>query len=299
MGESISSQYRGKVTRVYLGEGKAEPSKSPETTKADTLYSRHMQEIFDVVAPEMIAERVEAAKAQTEIAVETAEELQKKSTARERYKKHKDFKRYVRELDTEVRGREMTKRLDRMLIYSILGGASAAMDFVGDYAGEAFFDKRDALITLPKGKELISLKDGNREAMKAGWEMLTDTAIGAFSDKSVQLTTNRSDAEFISPLSKGLSKIGTIISTFALNEKQKHLKHYVNALINPSTIEAGIRSLAVIPVGGAVVERVYNALNKKLDNDFDLLTVGFDVSTVMLAAKVKHSGQLKESTSSQ
>lgn len=285
MTESANNQLPSQ--RIYIGKGMAEVP-DPAETKADTLYNKKMQEIFDVVAPESVAERVDAAKAQAEIAVASAEELQKKNTSYEHFKEHKDTKRFLKDLDREWRGRELPQRLQRVMYMSVLGTASAAMDYVGDFAAEKFLEHRKSF-DLPGGKFHIEFTDENknREALKAGWEMLTDIGVGAFSDKSVQLTTNRENVEFISPLSKSMSKIGSIVSMYAMNEKRRGLKRMVNAVINPSTIEAGLRSIETIPVGGALVERLHRYLNNKLDNDYSFLTVGFDVSTAMLAAKIK------------
>lgn len=291
MAESYSQQYRGKVTHVYLGEGKPEQGK-PEKTKADTLYNTHMQELFDIVAPEAVAQRGEAAGAQAEISMATAELLKNKSSSWQRYKEHKDFKKFINDLDIEWRGRELPHKLERILLFGMMGSMSAGIDFSGEtLAAHTFLKKKDGhLIDWGKVK-LVPLDNddtrGNRKAIKAGWEMLTDHLIGSFTDKSVALTTNRTDVRFVSPLSDSLSKVGAVVSSVLTPRDEKPIHRFLTALVNPSTIESGFRALSAIPVVGGKVENVYIALNKQLLGGEGLLPFGFDLSITMLAAKEK------------
>ncbi len=288
MGENYSQQYRGKVTQVYLGEGKAEPPK-PEAKKADTLYNKHMQELFDIVAPEAIAERVDAVNTQGELATKTAEVLRDKSTAWQQYKEHKNLKQFISELDTEWRGRELPNKLERFLLFSVMWGFYSGLDFASDYVADKTFLRKD----LPYlGTEKIPIvrfdatdSQGNRKALKAGWEMLTDKLISGFSDKSVKETTNRDDVAFVSPISDAFASVGNVISSIATPSDQKLIHRFINALINPGSIEAGFRTLSAIPVIGAKVENVYIALNKQLLKGEGLLPYGFDIALTMLAAK--------------
>lgn len=294
MGETASQPFHESPTRILVGEGKPVPALKKEQTQGEASYNKHMREIFDVVAPEAVAERVEAAKAQSEIAVETASLLKDKSNAWQRYKDHKDFNRFVKELDTEWRGRELPHRLERVLMYSILGGASAAMDYVADEAALQTFLKYQGDVNIGK-KKLFTLDDnnGNREAIKAGWEMLSDELVGAFSDKSLQLATNNKDATFVSPLSNSLSKIGTIFIAIAgISEDHRYLRS-INSIINPSTIEAGFRTLETIPLGGAVVERMHAALNTVISKDHHILPLGFDLAVAVTAAKMKKVNDIR------
>lgn len=282
--------HHNQTSPVYVGEAKA------EQPKPDTEYHKKMQEIFDVVAPEVTAERQEAAEAQGAITVETAKLLQSKSTAWKRYNEHKNISRFFRELDVEWRGRELPHKLDRVMIFSVLGGASALMDWGADEVATRTFLKpeNDQLFRFSKppwDKLNISLHQdtGNREAIKAGWEMLTDTAIGLFSDKSVAEATNRNDVRFVSPLSDTLSKIGNVAAAFWVPKPEgRRLVHKVlNSLVNPSTIESIFRSLGSIPVAGAGVERLYKGLNALLTRKSTIIPFGFDLVATTLAAKAK------------
>lgn len=290
MGENINQQ----PSRVYVGEGKA------GQPKPDSEYHKKMQEIFDVVAPEVVAERQEAAEAQGTIATETAKLLQSKSTAWKRYNEHKSLSRFFNELDVEWRGRELPHKLDRIMIFGILGGASAAIDLGTDELANRTFlhDSRSSLLNISNARwkkwDIQFTKDnGNREAVEAGWERLTDTAIGLFSDKSAQEATNRNDLKFVSPLSHTLSKIGSVALAFGLPPANQRLPIHklINSIMNPSTIESGFRAVGAIPVGGAVVEKIYKGLNTMLSKESALLPSGFDVAVTMLAAKAKFMKQ--------
>lgn len=287
MAESYSQQYRGKVIHVYLGEGKADPPKH-EVKKADSLYNKHMQELFDVIAPEAVSERIDAVNTQGELATATAELLQEKLTARERYKEHKDFKRFIRELDTEWRGRELPHKLERFMLFGVMGGFYTGLDFVSNYLAEKTFLRKD-ITKLGLGKTGITLDaadtNGNRKALKAGWEMVSDKLIGLFSDKSVKETTNRSDVAFVSPISDALASVGNIAVSLATPSEKKPIHWLLNSIINPGSIEAGFRTLAAIPLLGAKVENMYIALNKQLLHGEGILPYGFDVALTMLAAK--------------
>jgi|GEM_PF-690827 hypothetical protein len=287
MAENYSQQYRGKVIHVYLGEGKADPPK-PEVKKADTLYHKHMQELFDIIAPEAVSERIDAVNTQGELATATAELLREKSSARERYKEHKDFKRFVHELDGEWRGRELPHKLERFLLFSVMGSFYTGLDFVSNYLAEKTFLRKD-ITKIGLGKSGISLDaadtNGNRKALKAGWEMLSDKLIGLFSDKSVKETTNRDDVAFVSPISDALASVGNIAVSLATPSDKKPIHWLLNSIINPGSIEAGFRTLSAIPLAGAKVENMYIALNKQLLRGEGVLPYGFDVALTMLAAK--------------
>ncbi len=281
---------------MYLGEGKADPPK-PETKKADTLYNKHMQELFDIVVPEAVAERADAVSTQGELATKTAEVLRDKSTARERYKEHKDFKRFIHELDTEWRGRELPNKLERFMLFSVMGGFYSGLDFVSDLiADKTFLNKERAHLGSTKFPIITFDKvdtQGNRKALKAGWEMLTDKLISGFSDKSVKETTNRDDVAFVSPISDAFASVGNVISSIATPNDQKFIHRFINALINPGSIEAGFRTLSAIPVIGAKVENAYIALNKQLLKGEGMLPYGFDIALTMLAAKEKQKNDVE------
>lgn len=287
MAEGFSQQFRGKVSRVYLGEGKAEPSKKPEKVRADTEYNRHMQELFDIVAPEAVAERVDAVNAQADMAVATAELLKDKSTAWQKYKEHKNLKTFINDLDVEWRGRELPHKLERIMLFSLIGAASSGMDIGVDILAEKTFLRKNANkvfgLTMDDTDTL-----GNRKALKAGWEMMTDHLIGMFSDTSVKEATNRQDVRFVSPLSDSLSKIGNVLSAVLMPSNMKFRHYVMNSLVNPSTIESGFRTLSAIPVLGAKVENWYIALNKQLLQGEGIFPFGFDVAVTMLAAKETH-----------
>ena len=119
--------------------------------------------------------------------------------------------------------------------------------------------------------------------MKAGWEFVTDELIGEFSNISVQQATNTSDIRFVSPLSDMLSKVGSIALKLTIPQRQ-----LLKSLVNPSSVEAGIRLLATVPVGGAVVERAYAAGNQFLMKENRFFSFGFDLAATMLAVKAKH-----------
>lgn len=273
---------------MYLGEGKAEPPKT-EIKKADTLYNKHMQELFDIVAPEAIAERVDAVSTQGELATKTAEVLKEKSTAWQRYKEHKNLKQFISELDTEWRGRELPHKLERFMVFSVMGGFYTGLDFVSDYVADKTFLRKDlpylGTEKMPIVKFDATDSQGNRKALKAGWEMLSDKLISMFSDKSVKETTNRDDVAFVSPISDALASVGNIVSSIATPSKQEPIHRFLNAIINPGSIEAGFRTLAAIPLVGAKVENKYIALNKQLLKGEGVLPYGFDVALTMLAAK--------------
>ncbi|MEK7533523.1 MAG: hypothetical protein AAB542_03755 [Patescibacteria group bacterium] len=288
MAESYSQQYRGKVTHVYLGEGKADPPK-PEIKKADSLYNKHMQELFDIVAPEAVAERIDAVTTQGELAVTTAELLRDKSTAWNRYKEHKSLKKFISELDIEWRGRELPHKLERFMLFSVMGGFYTGLDFTSDFIADKTFLQKDRTHLGTSKFPIITFDkfdtQGNRKALKAGWEMLTDKLISGFSDKSVKETTNRDDVAFVSPISDALASVGNVISSIFTPSDQKPIHRFINALVNPGSIEAGFRSLSAIPVIGAKVENAYIALNKQLLKGEGLLPYGFDMALTMLAAK--------------
>lgn len=288
MAENYSQQYRGKVTHVYLGEGKADPP-NPEVKKADTLYNKHMQELFDIVAPEAALEHVDAVHTQGELATATAELLRDKSTAWQKYKEHKNLKQFINDLDVEWRGRKLPHKLERFMLFSVMGGFYSGLDFASDYIADKTFLRKD-VTQLGVGKVPIITFDstdtkGNRKALKAGWEMLTDKLISVFSDKSVKETTNRQDVAFVSPISDAFASVANIVSAIATPSEQKLIHRVVNSLINPGSIEAGFRSLSAIPVIGAKVENAYIALNKQLLKGEGLLPYGFDMALTMLAAK--------------
>lgn len=288
MAENYSQQYRGKVIHVYLGEGKAESPK-PEAKKADTLYNKHMQELFDVIAPEAMSERIDAVNTQGELATTTAELLQEKSTAWQRYKEHKNLKQFISELDTEWRGRELPHKLERFMLFGVMGGFYTGLDFATDLIADKTFLEESRKHLGTEKFPIIAFDEfdsqGNRKALKAGWEMLTDKLISMFSDKSVKETTNRSDVAFVSPISDALASVGNIVSSIATPSKQEWYHRVINALINPGSIEAGFRALSAIPVFGAKVENAYIALNKQLLRGEGLLPYGFDMALTMLAAK--------------
>ena len=240
-------------------------------------------------------ERQEAAESQGAIAVETAKLLESKSTAWKRYNEHKDVGRFFRELDVEWRGRELPHKLDRIMVFGVLGGASALMDWGGDEIASATFLHKDKtnLFSRPlfrKWNISYNKDSGNKEAIKAGWEMLTDTAIGLFSDKSVQEATNRNDVKFVSPLSDTLSKVLNVAASFWVPKPgQKQRVHKVlNSLVNPSTIESSFRGFGAIPVVGAGVERLYKGLNTLLTRKSTIIPFGFDLAATTLAAKAKY-----------
>lgn len=288
MAENYSQQYRGKVIHVYLGEGKADAPK-PEVKKADTLYNKHMQELFDIIAPEAISERIDAVDTQGALATTTAEALKDKSTAWSRYKEHKNLKKFISELDTEWRGRELPNKLERFLLFSVMGGFYTGLDFTADFIADKTFLQEDRMHLGTAKFPVVSFdatdSQGNRKALKAGWEMLSDKLISMFSDKSVKETTNRDDVAFVSPISDAFASVGNIISSIATPSKQLWYHRFMNALINPGSIEAGFRTLSAIPVFGAKVENAYIALNKQLLKGEGLLPYGFDMAITMLAAK--------------
>lgn len=298
MAEGISHSH---TSPVYVGEGKA------VSPKPDSAYNKKMQEIFDVVAPEMQAERQEAAEAQGAITFETAKLLESKSTAWRRYKEHKSLSRFFRELDVEWRGRELPHKLDRIMIFSLLETTSALMDLTSDVIANKTFLQKDRQtlfqISNPAWKKwdvVFDKESGNREAIEAGWERLTDTAIGMFSNKSAQETTNRKDYAFISPLSNTLSKIGSVMMSFwqpSWGDRQWYHK-LLNSITNPSTIESGFRAVGAIPVGGAAIEKVYKGLNTLLRKESTLIPAGFDVAASMFAAKAKYMKIAKKVTAS-
>jgi len=288
MAENYSQQYRGKVSHVYLGEGKAD-FLNPEVKKADTLYNKHMQELFDIVAPEAVAERIDAVNTQGDIAVKTAEVLRGKSTAWQRYKEHKNVKQFINDLDTEWRGRELPHKLERFFLFSVMGGFYSGLDFATDFIADSTFLRKDAR-RLGVGKlSLVTFDEtdsnGNRKALKAGWEMLSDKLVSMFSDKSVKEATNRDDVAFVSPLSDALASVGNVVTSIVSPSEKKGITRLINAVINPGTIEAGFRSIAAIPVVGAKVENMYIALNKQLLKGEGVLPYGFEVALSMLAAK--------------
>ncbi len=253
---------------IYQFVGSAEAPK-PTFTKPDTLQHKHMQEVFDIVAPHALEERIDARNAETEIALLTAQTLTEK--------------KYIWE-----KRREIPHKLERILLFSVLGGASALMDFGGDELTSRLLKKEGSLFTW-KNKQYVSLENqGNREALKAGWEMITDSLIGKFSDLSVQQATNRGDVKFVSPLSDTLSKVGNIAISFTLAPEAKRMHRFINSMVNPSTIEAGFRTLSAIPIGGHIVENVYAAANQFLLKEKGLFPYGFDLAATMLAAKAKY-----------
>ena len=283
MAEGYSQQFRGKVPRVYLGEGRAESVKQSKTRSKDTAYNRYMQELFDVTALEAVAERVDAVNTQAEIAVKTAELLKDKSTAWDRYRAHKNITRFINDLDTEWRGRELPHKLERILMFSMIGAASSGMDVGADILADKTFLRKG---TKPFGLTIDDADTfGNRKALKAGWEMVTDHLIGVTSDSAVKEATNREDIQFVSPLSDSLSKIGNVLSSVLMPSEMKLRHHILNSLVNPSTIESGFRALAAIPVLGAKVEHWYSALNTQLLHGEGMFPFGFDVAVTMLAAK--------------
>lgn len=286
MGENTHQHLPTK--RIYLGEGKAEPPK-PEQKKADTRYNARMQELFDVVAQEAVAERSDIVDAQGEIAMATAELLGEKKSAWEQYREHGDVKKFIHELDAEWRGRELPRKLERILIFATLGASSAGLNYAGELVAEKALKDRPGLLKRKDGSFVIPMDDadtrGNRKALTKGWEMITDSLVGSFSDVAVQQATNRDDVGFVSPLSSALSKIGTIASAVALPEGKKQITRMVNAVSNPGTIEAGIRTLASVPVLGAKVENWYIALNKRILRGSGIFPFGFEMAVTMLAAK--------------
>ena len=280
------------VNRIYLGEGKPDKQKS-DTSKADTLYNRNMQEVFDVIVPEAIAERQDVVEAQGEIASVTANLILSKTNAWNRYKEHHDVKRYIKEQDIEWRGRELPRKLDRILVMAALGGASALIDYAGDAIGTKMLAKTGTG-SIPGVPMDEADTHGNRKAIKAGWEMITDELIGAFANQSVREATNRREVGFVSPLSESLARVGTIVTSFALPEEKSRMQRFVSSVINPATIEAGIRGLAAIPLIGAGVENAYIALNKSLLRKEGLFPFGFQLAATMLAAKDSQMSKVKD-----
>lgn len=281
------------VKTIYLGEGKPDASPIPAKQKADTEYNRRMQEVFDVVSKEAMAEREDVQNTQTELALLTAETLMEKPNAWQRFKEHKNISQFVNELDIEWRGRELPRKLDRLMVFGVLGATSALMDFGVDTIVTKTLHKDKHELFKLFGKQVIPFtdKNGNREALKAGWEFVTDDLIGAFSNISVKEATNVKEAKFISPLSDSLSKVGNIATTWLMRTDDRSLgQRAISSVINPSTIESSIRILSAIPAVGAPVEKLYTAANALLKKD-EILPLGFDLGLAMLAAKVKYSSK--------
>jgi hypothetical protein len=278
------------VNTIYLGEGK--PDSAPKTIKqkADTEYNKRMQEVFDIVSKEALAEREDVQNTQTELALLTAETLMEKPNAWQRFKEHKNVSQFISELDTEWRGRELPRKLDRILVFSVLGGASMLMDYGADALTSKLLSDDNHELKL-FNKQVISFTDanGNREALKAGLDFVSDDLIGAFANISVKEATNTKDAKFVSSLSKVAYKVGNLAATFLPADKSP-LQQFVNSTINPGTIEAMFRISATMPVVGALVEKGYNAANKAMKND-EILPLGFDLGLTILAAKVNHTSK--------
>lgn len=288
-----------KVHRIYLGEGKAEKP-SPEKNKADTLYNKHMQEVFDVILPEAISERQDVVEAQGEIATVTAELLLSKKNAWEHYKEHKNIKQFIEEQDQEWRGRELPHKLDRILTMAALGGSSALINFgttaIGEkvLSGDPLLPRKEESVNPLKADESDSL--GNKKAIKAGWELIAGKLIGSFANRSVQEATNRKGVGFVSPLSESLSNIGNIVISFAMPDWKERglLQHAITGVVNPATVESGLRGLAAIPMLGAGVENAYIALNKSLMKEEGMLPFGFNLAATMLAAKESQMKRVKD-----
>jgi len=290
MGEAV--RHNQPVHRIYLGEGKPEKP-APEKSKADTLYNRTMQEVFDVIAFEAVRERHDVMEAQGEIADITARLITSKKNAWERYTNHKNLNTFIREQDREWRGRELPHKLDRILVMTALGGASALIDYAGDAVGTTLLAKTGTG-SIPGVPMDEADTNGNRKALKAGWEMITDELIGAFANQSVRVATNRREVGFVSPLSESLARVGAIVTSFAFPEEKTRIQRFVNSVINPATIEAGIRGLAAIPLVGAGVENAYIALNKSLLRKEGLFPFGFQLAATMLAAKDSQMSKVKD-----
>ena len=286
-----------KINRIYLGEGKAEKP-HPERTKADTLYHKKMQEVFDVVLPEAIAEKQDAVEAQGDIAQATADLLLSKKNAWEKYKEHGNLKQLIHDQDVEWRGRELPHKLDRMLVFTALGGASALIDYGSDALGTKIISRNrlfsEKFSWAPKIDMDAADTHGNRKAIKAGWEMLSDKLIGSFANVSVREATNRKDVGFVSPLSESFANVGNVVLSFAFDEDKTHIQRLISSVVNPATIESGIRALAAVPLLGAGVENAYIAANKALLKDDGLFSFGINLAATMVAAKESQMKRVKD-----
>ncbi len=288
MAESISDNFKGDTSWVYVGQGKAEQRTIPEKPKPDTELHRFMQDVFDVAVPVAIRERDEVAAVNGELAAASAELLMSKSkTPWQRYKEHGDLKRFVIEQDEAWRGRSLPNRLGRLATYGTMMAGTFGLDRVSDLVASKFIFSPEKL-RVPPFKP-ITLKNGNKEALGVGWEFVTDTLVGKGTDLLAQTATNRKSIGFVSPLSKAVSTLGTTLLNITgnmYNEKTKNIP-IINSFVNPGFIESAFRFTSALPWVGIPFEYLYAEANKQLIKADGVMPFGIDLAYNMAVAKEK------------
>jgi hypothetical protein len=293
MGEALGKIPKGDTSWVFVGASKQDRLKKKEITKEDTLFNKFLQDVFDVATPTALAERADVADVQGKIALSTAEVLTKKSNAWQRFKEHKDLKKYLLEQDVEWRGREVPERLRRILVFSLIGAGSFALNYGTNFAAEELLFKNKE-IKLPFVKKPFELNNGtgNRAALLKGWEMISDMLVGKLFDYGAQLGTNKKNIGFVTPLTSTLAQVGNTVLNFADISIRPGMDHdevkkvrKINALINPGVFEAGIRAVGAIPIIGIPFEKLYALANKQLLQEDGTFPFIFNLAYAMIMEK--------------
>lgn len=280
MAESITQNFHGKTDWVYVGKGSAE-RKTPEK-KADTMFHKYLQEVFDVAAPIALAERGEAGAVQGNLAMATAEtikDVNEKMTL-------KGLGERVNALDTKLRGRELPHKLGRLLTFFVLGAGSFGLDRMGDLIAQKKLFKLESARVWPF--KPINLKEsGNKAALEVGWEFVTDALVGSAADVATRSVTNRDNIGFVSPLSRTIAAVGNTIvnATGVMFDAGTKNIRVVNSFVNPGFIESAFRFGGAIPVVGALVERMYASANRQLIQAKGIMPFATNLAYNMLIAK--------------
>lgn len=286
MAEYVGVLPKGDTSWIYVGTGA--PEKHAKPTKKDTAFNRLMQRVFDVQKSPDKKSLTEAVQIQSELALEAAHDLTDGTTAWNRYKEHGSIKRFVRELDRELRGRENVEAKAKVLTFGLLGSAALGLDVAGDFVAEKVLFAQDT-IPLPFGRALeLNHGTGNRKALSVGWEMLTDKFSELLANEGAKQVTNRKDVGFISPLSSTLTLVGNTalnMLDLTIGKDRNFSTKVLNAVVNPTFVESSFRVAGAVPVLGVPVEKLYALANKQLLRDEGFLPFMMTVAFNMITAK--------------
>lgn len=276
MGEALGKIPKGDTSWVYVGSSKKDYAKKKEVSKADTEFNTFLQQILDVADPIVKKEHEDVVEINGKIALAAAEELNKKNKAWKDFKEHKDLKRYLLEQDIEWRGRDVPKRLERMLVFGLIGSGAVGLDMGTDNIAKTAFSR---------------IKDkGNQAALTKGWEMLTDLLSGNLFDAGARWGTNKKDIGYITPVSSAFGQVGNTILTM-VNNKSK----IWNSLVNPGAIESGFRAIGAIPWVGVIPEKIYAAANRELLEQDGMFPFIFNMAFNMMLEKETHKDSQEQS----